>query len=490
MPILDTFRNFASRLMASRPDDRAALSVDAVEDRGRRKAPQQLLRSEDDDIGPMLRRGQVITLGRDIRRNYAVAAWAIRKHLDYVSSFTFQARTGDKKLDDRIEELMEWHARAGKFEVTGRHNRRRYLRLAEAARTVDGDMLTVFLNDGRLQAIEADRVRTPQANRDGVPPVPPETLKRMKWGVVLSESGAAEAFAVNRRGPQYSTGPDLLTSANSFQFERLVSARNAHLLGYFERFDQVRGNSPLISALNAFRDTYEGIDYALMKAKVSQLFAIAILRKATGGLEGVTSEDGRTEIDFNRGPIALDLDPDEDVKVVESSQPSDQWQAFMNLVIAVSLKSLDIPFCYYDESKVNYSSYRGASLQYEQSSEAKRDDLRDFLDRYTAWRLAIWVYNGILELPAGFDLARDTDWEWISTGIPWIDPLKEVSANGLAVDRGFESTISICRAMGKDAYEVADEEAAYQKYRRDVLGMEPTGVKQPIQVTTSVGTHE
>ena len=55
---------------------------------------------------------------------------------------------------------------------------------------------------------------------------------------------------------------------------------------------------------------------------------------------------------------------------------------------------------------------------------------------------------GVLELPSGMDLSRVT-WRWVSNGVPWIDPLKEVQADGLAVDRGFESTVGICRQMGQ-----------------------------------------
>jgi len=58
-----------------------AFGYDATEDKGRRKAPYALLRSEDDEL-PRARREQAITLGRDIRRNFSIAAWAIRRHLD------------------------------------------------------------------------------------------------------------------------------------------------------------------------------------------------------------------------------------------------------------------------------------------------------------------------------------------------------------------------------------------------------------------------
>jgi hypothetical protein len=40
-------------------------------------------------------RRKLISAGRDIHRNFSLAAWMLRKHLDYVSSFTFQCRSGN-----------------------------------------------------------------------------------------------------------------------------------------------------------------------------------------------------------------------------------------------------------------------------------------------------------------------------------------------------------------------------------------------------------
>ena len=49
--------------------------------------------------------------------------------------------------------------------------------------------------------------------------------------------------------------------------------------GFFDRFDQLRGISPLAPAVNTLRDCYEGYDYALAKMKVAQLFALAFYRQ-------------------------------------------------------------------------------------------------------------------------------------------------------------------------------------------------------------------
>jgi capsid protein len=454
------------------PGSSSRLGHDAVEDLGRRKAPVMLLRSEDDEATPF-QRGQLITLGRDARRNFSIAGWAVRKHLDYVSTFTFQSKTGDKDLDIRIEDLVRWWSRPVNFDVAARHGLRRFTRLSEALRTVELDCFCMLLGDGRVQAVEGDRVRTPTA----WPPaqaVSPDWLRKMKHGVLLDDSGKATAYAVNRRGGGYFLGPDWMFSANAFMFERLVPARDMIQLAYYDRFDQVRGSGLFSPAVNSLRDVYEGLDYALAKAKVAQMVALK--------LTGFDTEPMPSTINWGRGPVTFKLQQGEDVNLIQGNTPTTEWQAFINFSIAASLKAFDIPFNFYDESIGNYSKDRSAWIQYDNAAETKRADLREFLDRLTAWRLGMFIASGVLVLPSGmkpYDLA----WGWVANRVPWIDPLKEVQAFKQACGAGFDSTPDVATRMGEDAYELADKEAAYQTYRESI-GLQRTDIPlAPVPVT-------
>jgi capsid protein len=458
---------------ASGSNRAVSFGYDAVEDKGRRKPPVMRLRSEDDESTPF-QRGQQITLTRDLRRNFSIAGWAIRKHLDYVSTFSFQSKIGDKKLDKRIEELVGWWGQARNCDAAGRHGLRRYIRLCEAHRTVDGDIFTILLGNGKAQAVEGDRVRTPMQWPATIQQ-PPDWLRRMRHGVLLGESGEAQAFAVNKRGGSIPLGPDWMLAANTFTFERLVPARDMIQLGYFDRFDQVRGSSLFLSATNTLRDVYEGFDYALAKAKVAQMIALK--------MTGFSPENLPETIDWGRGPVSLKLNEGENIELLQGNTPSTEWQAFINFTIAASLKAFDIPFSFYDESHTNYSGSRGAWLQYDVSAEQKRNDLREFMDRLTAWRLGMFIACGTLELPRGFDPAKELRWNWVASRVPWLDPLKEIQAFKLGANAGFDSTIGVATTMGRDAYELADEEARYQKYRESI-GLSRTDVPlAPVPVT-------
>jgi len=203
---------------------------DAVDDTSkRRRTPRVTVMSEDQQLTESKRRSLIATT-RDVRRNYAIAAWMIRKHLDYVSTFSFQARTEDEAFNRRLEELMEWRARRQNFDVALRHGRRRFIRLAEACRTIDGDFFVLKLSSGKVQGIEGDRIRTPTLGGlpEGV------DADKLTHGVQLAPGGAARAYCLCDRA-KYGSG---------FQFKRMVPARHLVQHGYLIGWTRFVGFRP------------------------------------------------------------------------------------------------------------------------------------------------------------------------------------------------------------------------------------------------------
>lgn len=476
--LLDRFRGFLGGGRAVGGDLRTS-KYDAVENTKKRRSVAISTKSEDEDLKGD-KRAKLITLTHDARRNMSLAAWAIRKHLDYVASFTFKATTGDSAADDLLEAFVKRCSTKSMFDAARRHPMRRWIRIAEAMRTLGGDIGIVKIADGRLQAIEGDRI----GNFAGKTPVP-------GWvaGVKIGLGGVAESYAIGHR------------TSVGFEFERIVEAQNLILHGYFDRFDQVRGVSPLAPGLNAMRDVYEASELALAKMKVAQLFALAIYsdaKESVGNNEpwsGSDNEEGEEEdegddadagerykVSLGEGPIKLELDGQDRAEFLESKSPSLEHQQFTNTTIALSLKSLDIPFSFYDEAHTNFSGARQGTLLYEKSAEVKRDDNRDLLNEWLAWRVAIGVDSGEIVLPSGVPLDRMVG-SWMSSGVPWLDPLKEINANIASRNAGFDSTPSIAKYTGKNAYDLADEEAEYQAYRAE-LGL-PNSLVGPGAITVN-----
>jgi lambda family phage portal protein len=423
-------------------------SYDAVNNKGKRKQSQLLLRDEDNELLPIHRR-QLVANSRELYRNFAIFAWMVRKHVEHVSSFIFQARTGDNEFDNEIEQFMQWWSLPENCDAAGRHSLAKMTALAEERRTVDGDIFLLKLRNGSLQAIEGDRIRSEGVNL-------PEGFEATDFvhGVVTNRFGAAAAYVICSRTPY-----------GMFEFERLVKADYIYQHGFFSRFDQVRGISPLTSAMNSLRDVYEAFDYALARAKISQLFALVFKRDLPDDLGTVTGDgqNGYT-VDFSGGSQILDMEPGDSVDWLESKTPATEFQNFCEMQIRVALKALDLPYVSFDENSATFSGGRFALQQYEISADRKRHEVRQMLNHITQWRLALAVADGTLILPKGKTI-NDIKWEWISTvGLSWLNPLQDVNADLQALSAGLTSRQQICKEQGKDFYEVAKQIANENKY--------------------------
>lgn len=397
----------------------------------------------------------------DLTRNLSLASWMVRRHLDYVSQFNFKAVTGSKELDDQIETLMDEASGRMQFDLAGKFGREKMFRLAEARRVLDGDTCLIKMQDGRMQGLQADLLANP-----------PDTTQDSQWinGVQVSRYGRPQRFGVYARNGYTGTN-----------FVREIQAKNVIHYGFFDRYaqDQVRGVSPLVAGLNPLRDVYENFTYALLKAKVSQLFALAFYRDAEEAplaIDDIPDGSGRADEDFDhvqapRGFQAfvksdtryVDMDAGEKVEVIESKTPSSEFQNFTQLVIQVAIKCLDIPYSFYDESHTNFFGSRAAWLHYERSCKDKRDDQIEMRTDYTRWKLAQWFVSGELTLPAGM-LPSQVKFEWIPRGMPWWDPSKEINGAVQSIQNGLDTPQRICRATGTDFYDNIDAIAQATEY--------------------------
>jgi capsid protein len=330
------------------------------------------------------------------------------------------------------------------------------MRLAEIRRVVDGDFGFHKLASGHLQGIESDRIKNPAG-----------MTANDRWiqGVKLDDRGRARAYAIWKR------------TKNGMVFDRDVPASRLEMFGYYDRFDQVRGISPMASALNPLRDVYENFDLALVKAKVAQLFAMVITRESADSLgdkliNGSDIEEDedtgpKYEVDFGRGPIKLELDPGDEAKFLDTKHPSSEFQNFTELVIQVALKSLDIPFSFYNESFTNFFGSRAAWLHYQRSCKSKIADAEETLDELTAWRTQLAILDGELRLPRGMDLS-EVWWEWVPTGMPWWDQAKEINGDLLAIGAGLDNPQRIVKERGRgDFYDNVDRIAEAIQYAQE-----------------------
>lgn len=420
----------------------SGVSVDAVDQSQKRRNPTGKTRYVDDEI-PDNKRRKITLTGRSLHRNFEIAAWAIRKHLDFVSRFSFSCNTADSAFNTAIEDFVHFWSRPANFDSKGRHGLGKSLRIAETMRCIDGDIFFMRLRDGRLQAIESDRIKTPSRRQKT-----DFDQARTFNGVECSKAGRPLRYAVHSR-----------ERGGGVKFERWVRARHIFAHGFYDRFDQTRGVSPIVSALNRYEDVYENFDYALQRSKLSQIFGLVVTRDAVEGEFGAVSgedtdgdgTDDAFSVKLGTRPHIFDMDPGGDAKFIESRQPATEFQQFTSMMIAVALKSLDIPFSFYDEAYTNFYGSKAALTLYLQSSRDKRDDVKELLRKLTVWRLRLAIEDGDVSLPAGMTSINDIKFEWTPAGVPWFDP-RDVRGDIDAIKAGLKTREQVRRERFGDSW--------------------------------------
>ncbi|MEM1213793.1 MAG: phage portal protein, partial [Planctomycetota bacterium] len=298
---------------------------------------------------------------------------------------------------------------------------------------------------------------------------------RVVHGVELDALGAAKRYCLTE------------LKDGRREFVKWIRAESIRQHGFFDRYGQVRGVSPLAPALNPFRDMMEAQVYALALMKLEQLLGFKITRAAADPLDGINDsgetgegEESESEVDkgyhfdFSQGPQVFDLEHGDDVSTITGASPHTNFQAFLEAMTMAALKALDLDFCLYDSSHTNYSGSRQAGTTYDLTSRVRREELASCRGWCTERQLAVWVPqwvdSGALQMPEGMTVEGIT-FEWQSVRPGWIDRLKEVKAEAAAVAAQLTSKKRSCRRLFGDDYEEVYDEIVQQTEREAADGI-------------------
>ena len=470
MGLLDIFRS--KKVPAAQPVQR--LKYDAVKTDRIRKPPYYSTKSEDRELTARERQ-LLISQARDALRNFTIAGFALRKHLQSMSFYRFTAATPDAGFNRRLESLVKRWKRRTNCDAAGRHNFDTLMGLIESHRAVDGDVGILRLSNGKVQIIEGDRIRNGIGD---------EFKEDWVHGVRVNSYGRAIAYQINRRTPQ-----------GGFEPERIVSAKNFDLLGYYTREDQIRGESLMAPAVRFFSQLYDSIDLALAKQRLEQAMSIAATFEDTAGFMPNTSGPeadaaAQREGDFNQravdvfgpGIMTFTLRPGEDIKFLESNNPSQNFQTFCETVIRLVFAAFDIPYSFYDGSKTNFYGSEGEFEQYIDSVEKKQQPTIEMLNEWiTDWLLPNWILDGQIELPEGWtvdDVAADVG--WMGAGLPSWRMLRHVKELILALQCGL---LPPSEVIGDYGYDIA-------KNLADIAGLQAKAAELGIAVPFGKDTNQ
>jgi len=413
----------------------------AVVDKGRRKSPKSRVQNEGNVLSRRNRVKLVATI-KELSRNDPTVGWALRKHLDYVSTFTFQAKTGDSEMNKQIEKAWKKWSKKESCDIAKRHSLNNMMRLFESGKAFDGDSALLKIKGFKLQGVESDRI-----GKAGDIPKSYEN-KVNDEGLILDGFGAVTRYMICKRA-----------DSGQLIHQKAVSPDSIIFDGYFQRFDQIRGISPMASAVNTFLDVVECNEALLLKCKKHGMFGLAIMSEGSDddGFEQRDSETGEApDADTDRYDFQMamgtkiELDQGDKIDMFESKTPSNEYQDYVTLMLRIALLAFDIPYSFFNSKESSYSASKQDRADYELSASHKRASNIDALEN-----LADWVLPMIL---ADIDGApSEIPYEFIPQGTPWIDELKEVQASQMRISAGISNRTLECKKKNLDFTDINEQ---------------------------------
>jgi lambda family phage portal protein len=427
-----------------------------------------------EDTAGTAERYKLIRAARDLADNFPPVRSLLLKFATYVAGrLSYQARTGDRDLDDQVERY--WRQWCADCDFLRRHDFVTMLQLAVQSVLRDGDCGFVIVRDGdelRLQAVESDRIGSPY-NR---------LIDSDDYigGVVLDEFGRPKEYEVYVR-----------TINNQYiSPTRIPSAEFLHLFDP-TRLDEYRGRSAFATALNAARDLQEALKAEVQAIKFAS-YQTGVIVSENGGADAADYFATSDQNSFNQtdklqsvDPGTLNyLSPGEKIEMFQSDRPGGAFAEFVRLVQSHICMSVGLPYGFaFDADKSGPMARMEAEMAERTFARWRRLLESQFLDRIKDLVLLDAQARGLLPDDEGI---LDGRWCWPRKAS--IDYGREARADIDLFRAGLKTAGQIYSDMGED-YETAlrarAKEAAMIVELSDELAIPPQYISDIVPVPKS-----
>lgn len=295
---------------------------------------------------------------------------------------------------------------------------------------------------------------------------------RIRCGIEFDALGRRVAYHFRRRHPGDRTDQGVTVPET-------VRVPAGDVLHVYRPIDagQIRGLPHLAPAMVRLflLDQYD--DAELDRKKTAAMFAGFITKTAPEEPmmgEGAADAEGAAIASLEPGTMQVLL-PGEDVKFSAPADVGGGYEAFQHRTLLAISAALGLPYHLVtgDTAKANYSSLRAELVEFRRrTAQLQHGVIAHQLCRpvWARW-MAAAVLAGALDLP-GF--AREpAPWrrvQWIPPRWDWVDPLKDIQAQVLAIGAGLASRRKAVEATGYDVEEI-DRENAADAARAAALGL-------------------
>lgn len=386
----------------------------------------------------------------------------------------------DDSANDRIEDVWRQSGRKGNWEITNQWSRSAYTRLMVRTLAIDGEILVRKLRGPeygaygyRLQLIDSTRLDD-QKN---------ETLKgggAIHMGVEINAANTPVAYHILKRKPS-----NWIMDGYSRETERVEAGEIEHIF-IADFAEQIRGVPWVYSALLNLIHIGAFEEAAVVAARVGamQMGFIQQREDATSPLTGDGQDaKGNTQIDAEPGAFQT-LPPGYEMSEWMPRFPDAAVEPFLKAMLRGTASGLGVAYhnLANDPSEVNFSTARVFGGDEHEMWRGLQGFWSEHWEEpnYADW-LRMQVFMGTLP----FDIGRIEKYlsvyfqpkTWQSP-----DPVKEQTANDLALRNRLTSRTQIIAASGGDVEDTFDDIAAEEQLAKDKkvdLGVAPKPQANP-----------
>jgi lambda family phage portal protein len=311
--------------------------------------------------------------------------------------------------------------------------------------------------------------------------------RRIECGIEFDAIGKRVAYHFLRQHP----GSDKIFDATASQITIVPADEVLHLYKPI-RAGQIRGLPHTLSAIAklALMDQYD--DAELERKRCAALFAAFVTRPLPDDAEHPLQLRSSTAIEqagdspllsapensWSLQPGAtIDLELGEDIKFSEPADVGGNYEVFQYRTLLSIAAGFGVPYAAMtgDLRQTSYGSIRAGLVEFRRRVEAMQHAIMVYQFCRPVWQR--WLDDAVLAgtLPIKFDVYLNRRRElrrikWITPKWEWIDPLKDLQAEKLAVDNGFKSRSDVIEAIGDDR-EATDQRISADKDSADSFGL-------------------
>lgn len=352
-----------------------------------------------------------------------------------------QAQTADAEWNREAEKV--WHNEP--LDVRGILPNSEFLRMLYTSVRRDGD-LALIKSDGRFQALEAEFIATP--TKYG-------TDDAVVNGIRFDDIGRPIEYYIATEHP---------TSA----YVNKTTTRPAEdVIHIFRpgRFSASRGVPILAKVIDEIDRLNDYVEATVIAAQMAACYAI--VRKTSywpekRGNAKTNDDTGDSERWEEVEPgMILYAHPDEEVQQLNPNHPNQQFETLVDTLCRFTGRHMGLPLelVLLNFSHSNFSNTRAALLQAQRTFENTQHWLDSGVFRQ------MWGYSTEHAIRRGWlqPHPEAAKVHFVMPGWPWVDPLKDIQADILALANGLRSPQQVASKWGVDAETVIEQVALYRE---------------------------